>query len=154
MSWGKITYVALALATLSCTDNQDEPGARELWARLQGARYESWPRPPNYEGGPKPSFTAHADKVEIYLNPEIAKALAERKPLPNNEWPRGSLVVKRGYTTGGKLVLVAAMDKRQDGWFFYEYDSDGKPIFSGRPKLCVDCHEKGADKIWSFGFPR
>ena len=155
VSMRTLPYVGVALALLAsgCTDNQDEDGAKKLWAGLEGAHYETWARPPNYEG-PKASFTAHAERVEIFLNASLAKAVDDRKPLPNDEWPQGSLVVKRGYTSKGKLLLVAAMEKRPDGWAYYEFDCDGKPLFSGHPKICLDCHAKGADKIWSFGFPR
>jgi hypothetical protein len=147
----------LAVATLgaaACKDNQDEAGARALWSRINGERYQEWRRAPNYETR-RPSFTAHADAVEIFANPDLARVLDERKSPPITEWPVGSLVVKRGYRgSDGDLQLVAVMEKRADGWWYYEYDGEGSPLFSGRPSLCVDCHAKGADKIWSFGFPR
>lgn len=146
-----IAMAVLGLVASACGDDRDPQGARQLWDRIQSERYETWARAPSYESI-KPSFTSHADKVEIFLNAPMDDVA--RRGAGERQWPVGSLVVKRGYSYRGALVLVAAMEKRADGWFFAEYDPDGASVYSGRPSLCVDCHARAADSIWSVELPR
>ena len=141
-----LATAVLSLAFAGCGDDQDPTGAQLLWDRIAVENYQSWERAPKYETR-KPSFTSHSESVEIFMNPILAKSVAER---PVKEWPVGSLVVKRGYTIRGNLTLVAAMEKRADAWYFYEYGADGDATFSGRPKLCIDCHKSGADFVWAL----
>jgi hypothetical protein len=43
------------------------------------------------------------------------------------------------------------MEKRTEGWYFAEYSADGTPLFSGRPAICLDCHEARKDySDWLF----
>jgi hypothetical protein len=146
-----LPFMAVLVTFAGCGDDRDPGGAKLLWDRIQSERYQTWARAPNYDTV-KPSFTVHADEVEILLNATMDDVA--RRGTAAKQWPVGSVVVKRGYSQGGSLVLVAAMEKRADGWFFAEYDPDGASVYSGRPSLCVDCHARAADSIWSVELPR
>jgi hypothetical protein len=146
--------IAAVLATaLACGQDDDPEGARVLWEKINvGPGFQSWRRAPGYATR-MPSFTAHANAVEIFVNPEIAGVL-DTKPVL--EWPLGSIVVKEGFS-GSSRKIVAVMEKRPDGWFWAEYDDDGKALFSGRPSVCVDCHDNRksySDWVYSFELPR
>jgi hypothetical protein len=88
-----------------------------------------------------PTDGPHAGKTKVvYGNAIAAKAWKGTAPLP-----LGSLVVK---TTGpaNKPMLVALMEKRQDGWYYAEYLPNSKGGYNlafggpGKQALCVDCH--------------
>ncbi|MBX3215908.1 MAG: cytochrome P460 family protein [Labilithrix sp.] len=149
--------LGLALALLvptSCTQNDDPEGAKQLYAKITaGDGFRSWERAPGYATR-QPSFTAHADAVDVYVSPEIAAALGG--PAPITRWPDGSIVVKEGYR-GDERALVAVMEKREGRWYWAEYDGDGDALFSGEPKVCVGCHDKRqsySDWVYSFELPR
>ena len=119
--------------------------------RASGAR--AWRRAPGFPER-KPSFTAHSSEVEIFVNEPVATALDG--PSPVIEWPVGSIVVKEGFR-GGDRQIVAMMEKRDDGWFWAETDGEGAPLYSGKPDVCVDCHDNRAsysDWVYSFELPR
>jgi hypothetical protein len=78
------------------------------------------------------------------------EALASGEEL--TAWPEGSIIVKDGFT-GESPRLVAIMEKRDDGWFWAEYEPDGEVDFSGTPGVCTRCHDAGADYVRAFGFP-
>lgn len=152
-----VAAFASALAA-GCRDNQDPEGAEALWDRVSTSGYESWSHPPRHPGR-QPSFTLHSGSVEIFLNPVVAKAYAEGTTRTANgdagsstEFPVGSMVVKNGYSgNGSKLAIVAVMEKRTEGWYFAEYSADGTPLFSGRPAICLDCHQARKDySDWLF----
>ena len=141
-----------ALVLLSCGDNQDETGADSLLDRVESENYRSWRRAPNFPQRVQ-SATSHSGAVEIFLNPTMANAIDAPMPAEGS-WPVGSVVVKEGYTSvEGDLRLVAIMEKRDSGWYYAEYFG-GSPRYSGRPKICTNCHERpGAfDAMWGFGF--
>jgi hypothetical protein len=147
-----VIAVALA-AAVACGQDDDPEGARVLWDKVNAAPgFRSWRRAPGYPTR-QPSFTAHADAVEVFVNQEIANVL-DTKAVQT--WPLGSIVVKEGFS-GSSRKLVAVMEKRADGWFWAEYDDSGSPMYSGRPSVCVDCHEKRqsySDWVYSFELPR
>ncbi|MBX3189083.1 MAG: cytochrome P460 family protein [Labilithrix sp.] len=147
--------VLLAAMVASCKQDDDPAGARALWDKINaGEGFRSWRRAPAYPER-TPSFTAHADAVEIFVSPEMSAAL-RGSPPKITEWPQGSIVVKEGYR-GDTRKLVAVMEKRADGWFWAEYDGEGETLFSGRPKICVDCHDNRAtysDWTYAIEFPR
>jgi hypothetical protein len=152
-----VAFVALLL-TASCGDNQDPEGARKLWDEINtGGGFRSWRRAPKYPGR-TPSFTAHADEVEIFVNGTISDALDGKNQPLAGKWPPGSTIVKEGYSQGGKRALVAAMQKRADGtWFWAEYDDSGDARYSGAPKICTDCHghrSSSTDWVYTVDFPR
>lgn len=144
----------LLLASAGCGDNQDPAGAEELWRRLSAPDgYKTWARAPEV---PKriPSFTAHADGIELFINKPMTDAFASGAPV--TEWPVGSIVVKEGYKKD-TLAIVAVMEKRPDGWYWAEYDGDGDTLFSGKPKVCVNCHDNRkdySDWVYSIELPR
>jgi hypothetical protein len=152
---------ALALAALAallpaCRDDQDPDGAHALWGKIhEGGGFRAWRRAPGYPER-KPSFTAHSDKVEIFVNAQLARALDG--PAPVDRWPAGAIIVKEGFARSGARDIVAVMEKRADGgWFWAEYDDEGAALFSGRPGVCVDCHDNRAaysDWVYAFELPR
>ena len=137
--------LAVAVALLSsCGDDQDREGADELYRRLQSASYRTtFSRPAGYAVR-TPSSTAPADEVEIFVN-GVARDTLQRTPPPTS-MPPGAIIVKDVFRDG-ELRLIAAMEKRFDGWFWAEWDSAGRSIYSGRPGLCIDCHRRGEDFI-------
>ena len=54
---------------------------------------------------------------------------------------------------GSDLELVAVMEKRDDGWFYAEFDGEGEADYSGKPAVCTDCHESGDDYVRAFSLP-
>lgn len=140
----------LLLALLAaCGDNQDPDAADELWDRIHAEGYRDWPRAPGYDSRVE-SRAAHGNEVEIFVNDVVAEALE----MPGiDEWPIGSVVVKDGFS-GGDLALVAVMEKREDGaWFWAEYNDGGRTLFSGEPEICTGCHRLGDDWVRGFFLP-
>jgi hypothetical protein len=80
----------------------------------------------------------------------VADALSAGEAI--DAWPTGSRIVKDGFDDGD-LDLIAAMEKREDGWFWAEWDDEGDVIYSGTPELCTDCHRSGDDSVRAFSFP-
>jgi hypothetical protein len=153
-----VSLFASLAGLVACRDDQDPAGAAELWQRIhEGEGFQSWRRAPGFSTR-KASFTAHSNAVEIFVSPEIATTLDG--PEPARAWPVGSMVVKEGFKGGSDdaaRAIVAVMEKRPDGWYWAEYDDEGGVLFSGRPRICVDCHENRAshsDWVYSFELPR
>jgi hypothetical protein len=128
--------------------NQDPAGADQLWARIHQESYRTWERAPGYEQR-RESSAPHGDHVDIYVNETLAGALAGP---PLTSWPVGSLVVKDGFR-GTDPYLVAAMEKRADGWYYAEWSASGGAKYSGRPSLCTGCHVQGQDNLRAFPLP-
>jgi Cytochrome P460 len=141
------------LLAIGCGQDDDPEGARVLWEKANaGAGFQSWRRAPGFATR-KPSFTSHANAVEIFVSPEIVTVLDTKQVT---EWPLGSIVVKEGFS-GSSRKLVAIMEKRSDGWFWAEYDDGGTAKYSGRPSVCIDCHDNRksySDWVYSFELPR
>jgi hypothetical protein len=133
-----------------CGDDQDPAGAAALWSRIHAENYRGWDRPPGFEQR-RSSSAAHGDAVDIYVNATVSESLRSSTPLM--AWPAGSLIVKDGFD-GGDFELVAAMEKRADGWFWVEWDTDGDPAYSGKPDTCIDCHASGSDSVRAFALPK
>lgn len=145
-------YLAASLLLLvaSCRQNDDPEGAEDLLQRVSADDYRSWVRAPGYESR-TPSDAPHSDEVEIFVNETVVGALAAAPGA--SEWPVGSIIVKDGYTEAGELELTAIMEKREDGWYWAEYDADGKALYSGAPSICTDCHGSGSDFVRAFSLP-
>ena len=146
---GLIVLFAVSVLSAACGDDQDPGGAAELWNRIHSENYRSWMRAPGFDQR-RPSNAAHGDAVDIYINSVVVEALAG---APQALWPKGSLIVKDGFD-GGDFDLVAAMEKRDDGWFWAEWDSEGDSKYSGRPSTCTDCHASGSDFVRAFALPK
>ncbi len=146
---------ATSLAGGCGRQNDDPEGAKQLFAKInEGQGFRSWKRAPTFPAR-MPSFTAHSNEVEIFVNPRIAMALQRTSPI--TQWPVGSLVVKESFSDEDTRSLVAVMEKRADGWYWAEYDGEGEPLYSGRPDVCTRCHDNRkdyADWIYAFEFPR
>jgi hypothetical protein len=140
-----------ALASSGCGDNQEPEKADAFWQQIHDQGYESFARAPGYEQR-RQSNAPHGDEVDIYVNATVKAAYDQGPPL--SAWPLGSLVVKNGFDDAGDLELVAAMEKRDDGWFWAEWDAEGSAKYSGQPELCTGCHASGADSVRAFGFPQ
>jgi hypothetical protein len=138
-------------SVVSCGDDQDPEGAKDLLQSVRDDDYTSWARAPGYEGR-EPSSAPHGDQVEIFMNDVVEQALAAGDAL--SEWPVGSVIAKDGYTDDGELELIAIMEKRDDGWYWAEYDGEGESIYSGKPSVCIDCHASGSDYVRAFSLPR
>lgn len=133
----------------ACGDNQDDAGARVLLEQVRADDYRGWARAPGYEAR-RNSNAPHSDAVDIYVNDVVQFALEEERGP--SEWPLGSVIVKDGFS-GSDLDIVAVMEKRQDGWYWAEYDDDGDPDYSGKPDICIDCHRSGSDFVRAFRLP-
>jgi hypothetical protein len=146
-------FFALAMVLVGCGDDQDPDGASALWERIHAENYRGFAHAPGYDTR-QPSNTAHSDQVDIYVNATIADAIAAGQPI--SAWPVGALIVKDGFDDSGDQALVAAMDKRADGWFWVEWsDLSGETAkYSGQPELCIDCHSSGEDLVRAFTLPR
>lgn len=145
------TSLVLASGLVACRQNDDPSAAAELLARVTAADYRSWERAPGYEKR-RPAASPHSDAVEIFVSDEVATTLAG--PAGAKAWPIGSLIVKEGFETDGTHALTAIMEKRDDGWFWAEYDAEtGEPKYSGAPKICTDCHASVDDFVRAFRLP-
>lgn len=143
-----ISLLLLLCCVVSCGDNQDPGGARALWERIHELDYRAWARAPGYEMR-RLSDAPHSDAVEIFVNDVVSDALRTETTL--TRWPVGSLIVKDGWD-GADLELVAVMQKREDGWYWAEYDAEGSAAYSGAPSLCIGCHNSGVDFVRAFTF--
>ncbi|HEU4409917.1 MAG TPA: cytochrome P460 family protein [Polyangiaceae bacterium] len=142
---------AAACLLTACGDNQEPAAARALHRQIHEQDYRSWRRAPGYETRRK-AEAPHSDSVDIYVNDVVAAALDAGEPL--QEWPVGSLIVKDGFD-GDDHEIIAVMEKRDDGWFWAEYFDDDDAKYSGRPDICLECHERGGnDYVRAFQLPR
>jgi hypothetical protein len=149
--WASLLMLTVLVG--GCGDDQDPEGAQELFDRIQAEDYRGWERAPGY-ATTQPSDTAHSDAVDIYVNDVVAEALAAGEPL--GAWPLDSLIVKDGFDGDGDLDLIAAMEKREGGWFWVEYtdpSAGGEAKYSGEPGICIDCHDSGSDFVRAFPLP-
>ena len=85
------------------------------------------------------------------MNETVQTALQSNMRL--DTWPVGSILVKDAFD-GSSHEAVAAMEKREDGWYWAEWDANGTSLFSGKPKLCIQCHASGADGVRALALPR
>jgi hypothetical protein len=149
MSLARAALAASCIALAACGGNDDPEGADALWKSIHDQSYTAFAKAPGYDVK-RASSAPHGDEVIIYVNDVVASALAGE---PITAWPEGSLIVKDGFS-GGEPDIVAAMEKRADGWYWAEWSADGDAKFSGKPSTCTDCHESGADFVRAFGFPK
>ncbi len=142
--------LALALPLAACGDNQDPAGADTFWDQIHAAPYTKWAGAPGFATR-TPSSAPHGDEVIIFVNDVVQSTLDGPGGLTT--WPEGSLIVKEGYN-GADLHLVAAMEKRSDGWYWAEWSGEGEAKYSGHPDVCTGCHESGSDFVRAFPLPK
>jgi hypothetical protein len=142
--------LAAGFFLVACGDNQDDAGSRKLLVEITDEKYREWYRPPGWEERVL-SDAPHGDSVDIYVNAVVEEVLTRGEAA--SEWPLGSLIVKDGFN-GESQVYTAVMEKREDGWYYAEFDSAGDPYFSGRPSLCINCHASGSDYVRAFALPK
>jgi hypothetical protein len=147
--------LALVIAASGCGDNQDPEGAKQLFQKIKALDYrKNFAKAPGY-ATKQPSNTKHAKFSDIFINKVMDDVIKSKKPT--KEWPLDSLVVKEGYASDGTtLGLIAVMEKRGDGWYWAEYldpdTAEGGAKYSGKPKICLDCHQASADLGDDFTF--
>lgn len=147
----KTPLLTLAVTALvGCGDNQDPAGADAFWSAIHAAKYQSFTHAPGY-ATKQPTNAPHGDEVVIYVNDTLVSAIAAGKPL--TAWPEGALLIKDAYE-GEKVIAVAAMEKRQGAWYWAEWTPEGAAKYSGKPELCINCHESGGDFVRSFSLPK
>ncbi|HEX9622072.1 MAG TPA: hypothetical protein VF989_18125 [Polyangiaceae bacterium] len=144
-----IAILLVVSALFGCGDNQDEPGAVELLQRIRDESYRSWQRAPGWESR-RPTSAPHGEAVDVYVNDIVVEVLDGSDGAMS--WPTGSIIAKDGWD-GSDLEIIAVMEKRDDGWFWAEYDGGGEVCFSGRPGVCLDCHGSGSDYVRAFTLP-
>ncbi len=133
--------------TTSPTPNSTDPAV--VWSWLQQQGYRAWDRAPGFATR-QPSSAPHGGAVEIFVNGTVQQILTNKTPI--TAWPLGSIIVKDGYN-GSNLALVAYMEKRSNGWLWFEWNGTGTILYQGQPGICTGCHSSGADSVRAFAFP-
>lgn len=140
----------VALLSCGCSgEDIDESGGQALWQMLQDEDYQQWQAAPGYEQ-PKPTVRAHGSTARVYVNDVVETALADSGL---DEWPTGSLLAKDSFDGSGTRTLVAALQKRDDGWYFAEWSASGEVKYAGSPEVCINCHQAGNDWVLSVALP-
>jgi predicted small lipoprotein YifL len=122
------------------SDPADAPEPVNLLDELKAANYTKWTPAPGNESrvaakGP------HGDEVQILLDPTAEEGLASG----GDRWPLESIIAKDIFRNG-ELIQIAAMKKTADGWYWGEWDAQGKPIAEGiAVEPCEGCHASGTD---------
>jgi hypothetical protein len=142
------TIVPVFVCVAACGDDQAPEEAAAVLTRIRAEGYRAWDRAPGYETR-RPTSSPHAEAVDIYVNSILADALVGGHL---DAWPIGSLIVKDGFE-GNNLELIALMEKREDGWFWAEFFGD-ESKYSGKPEVCLDCHDAGDDYVLAFDLPK
>lgn len=153
--------LALGLCTLPAACDGDPGFApapdHELLTQVQTEKYREWTRAPGRDMR-LATKAPHGHMLEIFINAPLAEAQANADGLGRTAWPEGSIAVLEGYadelTT--ELSQVAIMQKKHGVWYWEQYQGDDleRPRFSGRPDVCLGCHNTGQDFTRSFGLPK
>lgn len=156
----RLRSLALGLCVLAACDA--DPGFtpapdHELLTQVQDEKYREWTRAPGREMR-LATKAPHGDWVEIFTNAPVVDALANADGLGRTSWPEGSIVVLEGYAdeTTTELSQLAIMEKRHGVWYWEQYQGEDleRPRFSGRPDVCLGCHNTGNDFTRSFPLPK
>ena len=144
----------LMAAAVGCKETPDDEGFRE---QLEAVDYRNFARAPGYESPRAASTAPHGDFVDIYMNDVVVDALANG-PLdaPLDAWPDGSLIVKDGWGSadGDDWEFLAAMEKRDQQWFWAEYRGGDEVIYAAlEDPTCTGCHDAGSDGVLAFTLP-
>lgn len=136
----------------------DTTGAA-IWAHLQASSYvEEWELWPD-KGRKYPGQQPHGAQLTTLLNDVAYEALMGDA----EEFPDGSIVVKRNFTPGGELAAVTTMYKvagynpEHSDWFFTKHLPDGSldempngMAMEGRLPGCQSCHMSKQENDYIF----
>ncbi len=118
----------------------EQPETTSLYAEITAAEYETWTPAPGYTVR-QAAKGPHGDEVQIFLDATAEKGLVDG----GTAWPVGSVIAKDIFRDGD-LVEIAAMKRQADGWYWGEWDAQGKPIAEGLAvEPCEGCHADGTD---------
>jgi hypothetical protein len=150
--------LALPALLAACDDAPaPEPPNNALLVEVQQAEYRTWTRAPGKDMR-APSLAPHGGYVEVFINEVVAAALENKDGLGLTKWPEGATLVLEGYADPetADLVQISIMHKRHGVWRWEQYAADDleQPRFSGRPDVCVGCHNTGQDFTRSFSLPK
>jgi hypothetical protein len=117
------------------------------WGWIRTREYREWESPPGWRQR-RTTTSPHGEAKVIYVDPSVAGAIGSGA----TRFPAGATIVKEGYDSGGKLAIVAVMQRLpRSGWLFAEYRSDGEIIEEAEnPPLCTQCHTGGQDGVLAF----
>lgn len=120
-----------------------KPDPVELWKYITQTslytQWEQWPEHAGIQSGKAP----HGPQHKIYINDKLVAS--DTVPVAY-----GSIQVKENYTRSGKLAAITVMYKVPDynpekgDWFWVKYTAKGRANPFGKPKGCIECHEKKA----------
>jgi len=149
-----IILLVLSFFSLSFMTLSDLKVADELYDRIHELNYKEFARAPGFEERTLAIQHHKSDGdmyVDIYMNEVLEKVLEASEPI--EQWPVGSLFVKETYADE-EFVHIVASEKREDGWVFMQWRTDGVAEFAGKPQVCLNCHMKGDDMVRAFRFPQ
>ncbi|MEE9305733.1 MAG: cytochrome P460 family protein [bacterium] len=151
---GLVMLVALVLTSYAQAGSGDKRMARELWQKIQKAKYRSWATVPGkgtmYRGQPP-----HGKFLSTYLNPEAVKGMKSKKGV----MPEDAIIVKENYKPNRQLAAVTVMykepgyDPMHGDWFWTKFKPDGGILKAGKPAGCISCHGSVRSNDYIFTFP-
>jgi hypothetical protein len=123
------------------------PDADAVWQHMQEQNYRQWALWPGterfYEG-----TDPHGARLTTYVNPIARQAL--EKGVPEDQMPRGSIIVKENYKPNKELAATTVMYKAEAGynpehnnWYWLKRTADGTVDASGKVEGCQSCHQAG-----------
>lgn len=165
----RITRVLLAALVLAAACDDEVPGADPeaapdaLLREVQELDYRAWARPPKHETRIATN-APHGRGVEVFVDENMAGALANGDGLGRTRWPEGGTIVLEGYAAAklaegappDEPLQIAIMRKRGGTWRWEQYDGEdlSAPRFAGRPDVCVGCHLGAQDFVRGFSLPK
>ena len=149
---GLLAGLLAGILLVACGDAGpvDATGGRALLERVQTDDYRTWQRAPGWATRAPSIAGGHGGQLDIYVNDVVASVLDRGEHV--SELRAGSTIVKDVWD-GMTLHAIAIMDKRQDGWYWAEFDAKSAVSASGHPQGCITCHERGDDFVRAFVLP-
>ncbi len=151
---GPVVAVAVVTAFFfaSCEQELVEPDVdpisaeqispERLWSRItEEAPFETYSFWPGDEGV-QPGQAPHGPFHRIFVN----KALYDAVPIPSQEAPDGSIIVKENLDTSQELTGYTVMAKvegfapERGDWYWARYLPDGTVAAAGAIESCIVCH--------------
>lgn len=144
-----IFLMTILFLTPNLTGESLKPDPEAIWEYItQTSPYTQWDQWPNH-AGMQPGKAPHGPQHKIYINDRLASS----KGVPVSY---GSIQVKENYTRSGKLAAITVMYKYPDynpekgDWYWVKYTRKGRADPFGKPKGCIECHEKMAVNDYIF----